>query len=169
MVAQRQMVALWQGRLEGLLARDWPEASQVLKLSSGTLLRILKRYGSPRALAEDAGAAGQLARWGRSLLSPEKIEALLAGARASVGVRVGQWQRRQIQEYAEKALAARQQADRAQRRLGQLAKGHAVLQAQGKVGGGPTACVLWGRTGDPRGFDLAAAYRKAGGLKLVER
>jgi transposase len=169
MVAQRQMVTLWQGRLEGLLARHWPEASQVLKLSSGTLLRILKRYGSPQALALDAEAAKQLARWGRSLLSPEKIEELLAGARSSVGVRVGQWQQRQIQEYAEKALAARQQSDRAQRRLGQLAKGHAVLQAQGKVVGVPTACVLWVSTGDPRDFDSAAAYRKAMGLNLVER
>src|SRR5882724_8643496 len=78
MVAQRQMVTLWQGRLEGLLARHWPEASQVLKLSSGTLLRILKRYGSPQALALDAEAAKQLARWGRSLLSPEKIEEVFA-------------------------------------------------------------------------------------------
>ena len=64
MVAQRQMLTLWQGRLEGLLARHWPEASQVLKLSSGTLLRVLKRYGSPQALAADAEAAKQLARWG---------------------------------------------------------------------------------------------------------
>ena len=87
MVAQRQMLMPWQGRLEGLLARHWPEASQVLKLSSGTLLRILKRYGSPQALAEDADAATQLARWGRSLLSPAKIEELLTGARSSVGVR----------------------------------------------------------------------------------
>src|SRR3954470_22081737 len=168
-VAQRQMAAVWQGRREGLWARHWPEASHVLKLSSGTLLRVLKCYGGPQALAEDAGAAEQLARWGRSLLSPEKIEELLAGARSSVGVRVGQWQRRQIQEYAEKALAARQQSDRAQRRLGQLAEGQTVLQAQGKVVGVPTACVLWVSTGDPRSFDSAAAYRKAMGLNLVER
>ena len=31
MVAQRQMLTPWQGRLEGLLARHWPEASQVLE------------------------------------------------------------------------------------------------------------------------------------------
>src|SRR5262249_52474612 len=60
MVAQRQMLTIWQGRLEGLLSRHWPEASQVLKLSSGTLLRVLKRYGSPQALAADPEAAQQL-------------------------------------------------------------------------------------------------------------
>jgi transposase len=169
MVAQRQMLTPWQGRLEGLLARHWPEASQVLKLSSGTLLRILKRYGTPQALAADADAAAQLARWGRSLLSAAKIEELLAGARSSVGVRTGPWQQRQIQEYAEWVLAARQQANRAQRRLRQLAVGHPVLQAQGQVVGVPTACVLWTSTGDPRHFDWAGAYRKAMGLNLAER
>jgi transposase len=169
MVSQRQIVTLWQGRLEGLVARHWPEALQVLKLSSGTLLRILKRYGSPQAVAADTRAPTQLARWGGPLLPARKIDELLAGARSSVGVRVGPWQQRQIQEYAEKALAARRQSNRAQRRLRQLAARHPVLQAQGKVVGVPTACVLWVCTGDPRTFDSAAAYRKAMGLNLVER
>jgi transposase len=169
MVTQRQVVTFWQGRLEGLVARHWPELLQVLKLSSGTLLRILKRYGSPQALAADPEARIQLARWGVGLLSAKKIDELLGGARSSVGVRVGPWQQRQIQEYAEKALAARQQSNRAQRRLRQLAAGHPVLEAQGKVVGVPTACVLWVCTGDPRKFDSAAAYRKAMGLNLVER
>ena len=66
-------------------------------------------------------------------------------------------------------LAARQQANRAQRRLRELAAGHPVLQAQGKVVGVPTACVLWTSTGDPRHFDSAGAYRKAMGLNLAER
>jgi transposase len=120
-------------------------------------------------LAADVAAATQLARWGRSLLSAAKIEELLAGARSSVGVRAGPWQQRQIQEYAERVLAARQRANRAQRRLRQLAAGHPVLQAQGKVVGVPTACVLWTSTGDPRTFDSAGAYRKAMGLNLAER
>jgi transposase len=169
MVTQRQIVTFLQGRLEGLVARHWPESLQVLKLSSGTLLRILKRYGSPQALAMDTEAPTRLARWGGPLLSAKKIEELLAGARSSVGVRVGAWQQRQIQEYAETALAARQQSSRAQRRLRQLAAGHPVLQAQGEVVGIPTACVLWICTGDPRKFDSAAAYRKAMGLNLAER
>ncbi len=46
---------------------------------------------------------------------------------------------------------------------------HVVLQAQGKVVGVPTACVLWTSTGDPRKYHAAAAYRKAMGLNLVER
>ena len=169
MVAHRQMLTIWQGRLEGLLARHWPEATQVLKLSSGTLLRVLKHYGDPKALAADPRAAQQLARWGGAWLSPEKIQLLLAGAGSSVGVRVGEWPQHQIQDYARQALAARQEASRAQRRLLRLAEGHAVLQAQGKVVGVATACVLWVSTGDPRKYHAAGAYRKAMGLNLAER
>ncbi len=169
MVAHRQMVTIWQGRLEALLARHWPEATQVLKLSSGTLLRVLKHYGVPQRLAADPDAAQQLARWGRATLSPEKIQQLMASAGSSVGVRAGGWEQRQIQEYAEKALAARQEAYRAERRLHSLAEGHPVLRAQGKVVGVPTACVMWASTGDPRKYQSAAAYRKAMGLNLVER
>jgi transposase len=169
MVAHRQMVTIWQGRLEGLLARHWPEATKVLKLSSGTLLRVLKHYGSPQALTADPEAPKRLARWGGSMLSPEKIEQLLASAGSSVGVRTGEWPQRMIRDYAQQALAARQQANRAQRRLRRLAAGHAVLQAQGKVVGVPTACVLWVSTGDPRKYHAAGAYHKAMGLNLVER
>src|SRR6267142_5402866 len=64
MVAQRRVLAMWQGRLEGLLARHWPEATRVLKLSSVTLLKVLEHYGSPQALAGDGAAAARLAGWG---------------------------------------------------------------------------------------------------------
>ena len=168
MVAHRQMLTIWQGRLEGLLARHWPEATQVLKLSSVTLLRVLKCYGNPKTLAADPEAGKRLARWGGPFLAAEKIELLLAGASASVGVRLEHWQQRQIQDYAEQALAARQEANRAERQLRRLAEGHKVLQAQGKVVGVPTACVLWVSTGDPRKYHAAGAYRKAMGLNLVE-
>jgi transposase len=120
-------------------------------------------------LAADPEAAKRLARWGRALLSPEKIERLRADAGSSVGVRVGEWERRQIGDYAEQALASRREVARAERRLRHLAVGHTVLQAQGKVVGVPTACVLWASTGDPRKYHAAAAYRKAMGLNLVER
>ena len=169
MVAHRQMLTIWQGRLEGLLARHWPEATQLLKLSSGTLLRALKRYGSPQALAADPEAGKVLAGWGGTFLAPEKVELLRACAGSSVGVRAGAWEQRQIQDYAERALAARRQANHAARQLRRLAEGHPVLQAQGKVIGVATACVLWTGTGDPRNYDSAAAYRKAMGLNLVER
>jgi transposase len=169
MVAHRQALTIWQGRLEGLMGRHWPEATQVLKLSSVTLLRALKHYGSPQALAADPQAAQQLARWGGRFLEPKKIKQLVDNASSSVGVRAAEWQQRQIRDYAQQALAARAEGQRANRRLYDLAAENVVLQAQGKVVGMPTACVLWTSTGDPRKYHAAAAYRKAMGLNLVER
>ena len=93
MVVHRQILATWQGRLEGLVSRHWPEATRVLKLSAVTLLRALEQYGDPKALATDPGAAQRLGRWGGAFLSPEKVQRLLADAGSSVGVRVGEWER----------------------------------------------------------------------------
>jgi transposase len=62
--AQRKLLTIWSGRLEGLLARHWPEATRALKLTSGTLLRVVAHYGSPAALAADAQAEARLSGWG---------------------------------------------------------------------------------------------------------
>src|SRR5262249_44645838 len=158
MVAHRQILTTWQGRLEGLLACHWREATEVLKLSSGTLLRVLKQYGDPKALAADSEAAQRLARWGRAFLSPEKIEHLLAGARSSVGVRVGEWERRQLGDYAEQALASRREVARAGRRVGPLAGGHGGLPDPGEGGGGPAGGVLWGEAGARQLRHLAVGH-----------
>jgi transposase len=169
MVAQRRILTGWQGRLEALVARHWPEATRQLKLTSVTLLRALECYGDPKSLAADPDVAEQLCRWGGVFLAPEKAERLVQEARSSVGVRVGEWQRRQIKEYAREALIARQQIKGAERRLRELAVGNKVLEAQGNAVGIATACVLWTCVGDPRKYHAAAAYRKAMGLNLKER
>jgi len=167
--AQRQLLVLWSGRLEGLLARHWPEATRVLKLTSATLLRTLKHYGGPAALAADPQAATRLADWGGRWLTAAKVQQLLAGARGSVGIRQGPVQTRQLQRYAAQALRARRQLRRSRRELARLIAGHAVLEAQARVVGSSTACVLWASVGDPRNYPCGQAYRKAMGLNLTER
>src|SRR5262249_30939820 len=81
--AQRQLLGMWSGRLEALLARHWPEATRVLKVTSATLLRALVRYGGPADLAADAQAPARLAHWGGYWLEADKVEELLQGARSS--------------------------------------------------------------------------------------
>jgi transposase len=169
MDAQTQILAGWQGRIEALVSRHWPEATRVLKVSSATLLRVLESYGGPEGLAEDEQAASRVRAWGGRFLDPEKVARLVASARETVGVRQGEWDRRRLQEYARQARQARREVRCAQGRLRQLAAGQAILQAQGKVVGVPTACVLWSSVGDPRNYPCGAAYRKAMGLNLAER
>jgi transposase len=167
--AQTHILTAWLGRIEALLSRHWPEASQVLRVSSATLLRALEAYGGPAGLAADRQAAARLQRWGGRFLGPEKVHCLLTSAGQTVGVRQGEWERRRLQDYAGQALQARREVRRARQRLRQLAEGQPVLQAQGKVIGVPTACVLWSCVGDPRNYACGAAYRKAMGLNLTER
>jgi transposase len=167
--AQGHILTTWQGRMEALLSRHWPEATRVLGVSSATLLRLLEVYGGPAGLAADPQAVARLQGWGGRFLDVEKAEQLVASAGKTVGVRQGAWDQRRLQEYARQALQARREVRRGQRQLRHLAAGEAILQAQGRVVGVPTACVLWSCVGDPRNYPCGAAYRKAMGLNLTER
>jgi transposase len=161
--------AIGLGRLEALLARHWPEASRVVEVSSATLLRALEKYGGPAALLQDPEAAAQLQRWGGKWLSAEKIQVLLQGARHTVGVRQGKWDLLRLREHAERTRSHRREVEQCKRKLKALAEGNGVLQAQGKVVGLATACVLWMGLGNPQDYSSGQAYRKAMGLNLTER
>jgi transposase len=165
----RRMLQIWAGRLEGLLGRHWPQATQLLKVQSTTLLKCLIQYGSPQALAEDPQARARLARWGRSYLSSQRIDELLASARSGLGVKTGPWDQRRLGEYAQEAFDARAQVRACQRELARLSAKEPTIQRMGQVVGKATACVLWVLLGDPRQYSCAAAYVKAMGLNLAER
>jgi transposase len=167
--AHRRLLALWSGRLEGLLGRHWPEATRVLKVTSATLLHALAHYGGPAELAADAEAEARLAGWGGHWLGADKVRRLRESAQRSVGLRQGAIEIRRLREYAGQALAARQQMRRSRVQLERLARGHTVLEAQAGVVGWATACVLWSSVGDPRDYPCGQAYRKAMGLNLAER
>lgn len=169
MEIHREQLTMWCGRLEGLLARHWPEASAASKLTGGVLLRCLAEYGGPDGLAEDPKAAQRLSRWSRGRWPKEKIEAFLNGARQSVGVRLSRVSRDQIRQYAAKAQDCRRAIAHSRKALKGLAAGHEVLARQAQAVGLVTACVLWTRLGDPRSYDSGPAYRKAMGLNLKER
>lgn len=169
MDAQQRQYVMWIGRLEGLVARHWPEATQWLKLSSGTLLRALEAYGGPARLCGDEQAAARLARWGGRYLRPATIRGLLGSAEESLGVRQSQIDVHRMRQYAGEALRARREVGRSKRRLAKLGRGNAVIQRQAKAVGMATACVLWVHLGDPASYHCAEAYRKAMGLNLKER
>jgi hypothetical protein len=105
----------------------------------------------------------------RHWLKADKVQRLLQEARSSVGIRPGVVQTRQVQQYAAEALEARRQMQRGGRQLARLVRGRAVLEAQARVVGCATACVLWASVGDPHDYPCGQAYRKAMGLNLTER
>ena len=169
MESQRRILATWYGRLEGLLARHWPEVTRILRLSRGVLLRCLVEYGGPAGLSADPQARERLQTWSRGRLSAEKVEALLHSAEHSVGVRQGEFAVRRMRDCAEAMVRCRREIADCKRHLTALSAGDSVLQSQGAAVGVVTACVLRVHLGDPRMYDSGAAYRKAMGLNLKER
>jgi transposase len=167
---QQRIGMLWLGRLEALLARHWPEATQYLELNSETLLQVLVEYGGPAALAADAKAAKRRIKgWGGSFLKSEKIERFVQVSASSVGVRQTAVDRRRMEECARAALLAKHEVQKASKTLESLAQSHAIIARHAEVLGWATACVLWVYLGNPANYHCAEAYRKAMGLNLKER
>ena len=158
----------WMCRLEGLLARHWPEVTSLLKLSSKTLLRIVLHYGSPAALARDPEAAQQLRSWGRGQLKHSKIQQVLDSAKATAGLPVSKPEQQWIQEIAQEVLNALEQLEQCEKQLRQLASNTAEMKKYVKAVGAVTLCVIWVTVGDPRKYGSAGAFLKALGLNLKE-
>jgi len=165
----QQIQQMWLGRLEGMLARHWPEATRIVKLSSATLHRTLAEYGDPRKLAEDAEATSLLKRWGGRFLSEAKRTALEESARTTVGVRMTAEDQKRMQCYGEEIRQTRREIRQAQRALKKLAEKDETLARQAAVIGAPTACVIRVGVGCVRQYASGEAYRKAMGLNLKER
>jgi len=165
---QRRQMMLWCGRVEALLSRHWPEATRILPLSSGTLLRCLAKHGGPRGLTK-ADAFEQVRSWGRHYLSAEKAQALVDSARQTAGVTMGPWDEERLRRYAREIQKCKEEMRQAKRRLCELTVDHASIRAMGEAVGVATACVLWSELGDPSAYHCGSAYRKAMGLNLAER
>jgi len=164
---QRRQMMLWCGRVEALLSRHWPEATRIMRLSSGTLLRCLAKHGGPGGLT-GADALEQVRSWGRRNLSAEKAQALVDSARQTAGVVMGRWDEKRLRRYAREIRKNQEKMRKAKRRLRELTCQHATILSMGEAVGVPTACVLWVELGDPSTYHCGAAYRKAMGLNLAE-
>jgi transposase len=169
MEAANGLKATWLQRLEGMLGRYWPEATDQLPLKSGTMMRALSHYGGPAAMAQDPALARRLHRWSAARFKPQRIGRIVACAAGTLGVRQSAIDQQRVRWCASAALEAHLQVSRCQQQLIKLAADHPVIAKQGRIIGIPTACVLWRHLGDPRQYHCAAAYRKAMGLNLAER
>ena len=165
----QRMKQVHAGRLEALLARHWPEVQRLLKGGSPTLLRVLARWGDPRALGADPQAAGVLSKFGGLRLTAVKIAAVIESAACTRGVRMNVWEALEVKDVAGQMLSQRRELTRCRRQLRVLALARPEIRVQEKALGLVTACVLWTYLGDPRNYGSAGAYRKAMGLNLVEQ
>ena len=159
-----------QGKLEGLIARHWPEITSILPLTSLTLLKLLKHYGGSGALFADKESALNIRWFSCGRISEEKSKMIRNSARNTNGVRQGNWDSQACKDVAVRMLELHKQSGVCKKRLKALIEQSCVpLQRMAKILGVGTASVVWCRIGGLRRYHCSDAWIKAMGLNLVER
>ncbi len=158
-----------QNRLEGQLARHWPELTQILALDSATLTELLAEYGGPAAVSADrTGAYALMRRVGRSFLTSEKIELVLATASTTLGVPMTAEECWLLRSIAQETRRNREERARAEKRLKASAWKVPAAVALRELLGEVTSVVVVSEA-DPIQSANPRSYVKSVGLNLKER
>lgn len=159
-----------RNRLEGLLARHWPELPRVLDLGSVTLLSVLIEFGSAaQVAARPEEARTFMRRKGGTMLSDGKISNVVEQAFTSFGVPPIAAEVEALQEVAGEARRCQQAMNRAKKKVESLTDEEGPAREMRAVLGRTTAAVLIAAAGDPKDYRCSAAYQKALGLNLKEK
>lgn len=159
-----------RNRLEGILARHWPELTRVLAPDSATLLKLLMGYGSPAAVAADAAGARRLMRHvGGHFLAQEKIDAVVSSAGTTFGMAPIDEEVRMIRAVVQECRRQHVAAKAARRRVEELSISDGSSQYLAAVVGKTTAAVFTASVGDATKYESSAAYEKSFGMNLKEK
>ena len=159
-----------RNRLEGYLARHWPELPSVLSVDSATLLELLMAYGGPAAVAADVdGARKLMRRVGGHFLAQEKIDAAARSAGTTFGMGQVDEEMRMVQAVASECRRQQQASNKARRRVEELSMSYGSSQRMAPVVGKTTAAVLTASVGDATKYETATAYEKSFGMNLKEK
>jgi len=159
-----------RNRLEGVLARFWPELSRVLDLGSVTLLTLVSEFGSPREVSRRREEAHALMiRVGGHQLDPEKVKLVLDQAEGSFGMEPTHEERLAVQAIAIEARRCQKAARAARKKVEALTDMNGPAREMRGVVGKTTAAVLVAAVGDPTKYGSTSAYQKALGLNLKEK
>lgn len=157
---------VYVGRLEGVLARCWPEATNYLELQSAVLLELLKKYGGPQQIAEDAEAAARFMRKISGSLADEKIAAVIASAKTTIGCPMSE-EECELMKYVAKMLrASLREARHVRREQEKIAKKHEYTRDLASFVGPRTALVIVAMVGPLTNYDSPKQLEKAMGLML---
>ena len=156
-------------KLESWLARYWPELPALLALTSASLMALLARIGGPADVAAAPDEARRLLNGiSHRLLEDDTVEAVVASATTSLGVRPLPLEREALMAIAAEAhrsLRAFKEAKLTVERL----SADTPASALAPVVGSTTAAVIFTEVGDPKGFRSVAGFVKAMGLNLREK
>lgn len=157
-------------RLEGLMARYWPELGEYLDFTRVTFLRLIQRFPGPEQVAAQADLAAQFMRKvGGPLLQEEKIQGVVCSSRKSIGVRMTPEEAEGLRQLAEHTLYMYRALRKAKRQVEETGQKQESVRAMSPVLGKATAALLVAEGGDPRQCGKASQWVKTFGLNLKER
>jgi transposase len=158
-----------ENRLEGILARVWPEATGILELTKASLWKLLRVTGGPEGVRKKPREARRVLRLsGRHFLTEEKIEALVDSARTTTGCPMTVREREELRDLAEDTMSAHKKTLKWKRAVEKRSEETPSARGMSSVVGKATSAVLVSELGDPGNFPNAKAYEKAAGLNLRE-
>ncbi len=156
-------------RLEGLLARHWPELLEVTSLERASVLETLKKYGGPRGVRRSPQACRRLLKEvGGNFLQEERIESVVQSAKRTTGVAMLKAEEGLVGYLASEARRSQKQRKAMQRRVERLVEGRSELLCMAECVGKVTSAALVSLVGHPKLFESSRGFVKAMGLNLKE-
>jgi transposase len=158
----------WHGRLESLMARHWPELSQIIKLNRKTVLRLLSEYGSPEIVGKSEQVPTQLWSWGNGALSEAKAENIFRSSKTTMGLPMTTQDQQWLKEIAQHILRIDNGVKGCEKKLRVLLMKDVFWSGYVKSVSAGTLGVILSTIGDPRAYTSAGALLKGCGLNLKE-
>ncbi len=156
-------------RLESWLARHWPELPTLIELTSSSLMALLARVGGPGDVAAAPDKASKvLLGISHRLIPNDKVAAIIASAKSSVGVPLVGLERDALMAIAEDAYRAHRAFTTAKTQVDKLAATTPAAALAPAVGH-TTAAAVFAEVGDAKSYSCTRAFLKAMGLNLKEK
>jgi transposase len=157
-------------RLEGHMARYWPEVGTWLELSSVTFLEMILRFGGPEQIvAKQEEARETMRAVGGRFLKEEKIEAVVESSGKTIGVPMTAQEVEELRKLANRTLDLYRHLQTTRRKVDRMSQDRASIQAMSRAVGKGTAAVLVVEGGDPEQYGSSSEWLKSFGLNLKER
>jgi transposase len=166
-----RLLAIYQGHLEAMLARHWPEFGDHFDVyDQRSWFSLLKEFPGPQAVTGASEAAGlTLRRASRGQLGPARVQAILGSAKSTMGMPMTGGEQQRLRVIAEQIELQTYRLDAVDAKLAQLVAEDAVLTRMATAVGPACAAAIGSLVGSPLDFPNARALEKAIGLNLKEK
>ena len=163
-------LALYQGHLEAMLVRHWPEFGTYVDVyDQRSWFALLKEYPGPEAVARSSEAAAQtLRKASRGQFGHDRVRAIVDSAKATTGVPMTAGEQEKLCAIAEQIELHTRRLDALDTKLAELLSSDVELSRMATVVGPACAASIGALVGSPLAYTNARALEKAMGLNLKE-